>query len=504
MMKMIKRAAVLLLIFGMVSVIHAEEHPSKEDIIKEGYFGFPQRQASVLYNHPKLRLSVWNNDTLVYAQAVVWADNSKEIGRIRLPMRCGDTSAFCIDVDSNASITPNLDRCYCLDPWFDMNGLYYSIILGGRWGFPHGYFGTILKDDSLAKGSICYVELQGEQTVRIDNYVIPLSELGRQTGDTIRLCYWVNSVVPKFKMASVEYKRDRAPYSYSDVPFNRYHTFRLKKGEKLTVDAIAGTWAQETDVFTRSKQIVDSNEFWFKSRQIGILSVSKLKLSHSILAMIRKELEEEDFLKTIEIHLGLKPEDASRLRLEYNPEYEKFELSRNGVHPSIFEAVYRTIERYVYQRKVGHTKEYAYVSLRGNYDVVDSNDKYLQALLRQYPGTPVSWLKKAECKTFRYNDCVSYYLIDGGVAWVYEIVPKSRPKGGLFCMWERRDAKDYDVKYQQIIKEVEKQVGLQMKREGIRGLGSIHGFWHLKKEYPKKEGIDWQSPSELNPWKNYD
>ena len=497
---MIKRAAVLLLIFGIVGVIHAEEHPSKEDIIKEGYFGFPQRQAKVLYNHPKLRLSVWNNETLLYVQAVVWADNSKEIGRIRLPMRYGDTSALCIDVDANGSITPYLDRCYYLDPWFDMNGLYYSI-LGERSVFSNDFSETMLKDDSLAKGSICYVSLQGEQVIRIDNYVIPLSEFGRQSGDTIRICYWISSAVPKFKMASVEYKRKRAPYSYSDVPIERYHTFSLKEGEKLTVDTIAGTWAQDTDVFTKSKQIVDTNGFWFDSRKIDINLVNELNLPHSSPAMIRKEVEAEDFLGTMGKYTGLKAEEISKLRLGYN-EYEKLELSRNGIHPSIFEAVYGAIRQYVYKRKIGHTKEYTHIFLRGDDDVVDSNDENLQLLLRQYPGTPVSWLKKAECKTFR--NCISYYLIDGGVAWVYEFGPSSRPKGSMFFQCERRDVKDYDVKYQQIIDEVEKQVVLQMKREGIKGLGSIHTFWRLKKEYLKKEGIDWQSPAELNPWVNYD
>ena len=40
----------------------------------------------------------------------------------------------------------------------------------------------------------------------------------------------------------------------------------------------------------------------------------------------------------------------------------------------------------------------------------------------------------------------------------------------------------------------------KMKRAGDYGqFGSCHTFWHLKKEKLKVKGINWRSPSELNP-----
>ena len=97
-----------------------------------------------------------------------------------------------------------------------------------------------------------------------------------------------------------------------------------------------------------------------------------------------------------------------------------------------------------------------------------------------------------------------YTLIDGEVAWQYLV--RFKANGSLDYITDSRcDAKEYDPKFAKVIKEVEDEVHAEMKRNGTLGqFGSVHSFWWLKKEKLKARGIDWRSPSELNPNISYD
>ena len=95
-------------------------------------------------------------------------------------------------------------------------------------------------------------------------------------------------------------------------------------------------------------------------------------------------------------------------------------------------------------------------------------------------------------------------MVDGEIAWRYYV--KFKADGLLDYVSDSRcDAKEYDPKYQEMIKDVEDVVQGEMKRDGHLGkFGSVHLFWHLKKEKLKARGVEWRSPSELNPNVHYD
>lgn len=498
---MIKSFTILLLfVFGTLPLAFSVEHPTKRDIVDHGYFHFPQHEATVMHNSSELRLSVWNNNTLLYVQAVLWNDYSKEIRINRYGRQLGDSSTLYIDTDASVSLTPRVDRCYSLDPWLSMNGLYYSILLGecSR---------TFLKDNSKGTGSICYVNLKEHKKVRIDNYVIPLQELNKSCGEKIRLVYCVASAVPEFRTSSVG--RIPIPMEECRVPVSqkKFHPYRLKKGKELTISNIASAWSEETHAFSISRPTKDTNEFRFIDDSISIEPLFGVSVSHNSPAQLKKELKDKAFLQMLGGYLGIKPEKAAKLKFTYDTEDECFELQQNGTHPAVFNSIGEAIDRYVQERYDGHTKKYMLASFEEISNVTDVNDKDLLLLLKEYPYLPPSWLNKTECRRF-YTDpngterCISYFLVDGEIAWTYELIIKS--DGSSFCSERKRDAKEYDPKYRMIIKDTEKQVGRKMKKKGIRGIGSIHYFWRFKKKKLKKKGIDWRSPSELSPGTFYD
>ena len=64
---------------------------------------------------------------------------------------------------------------------------------------------------------------------------------------------------------------------------------------------------------------------------------------------------------------------------------------------------------------------------------------------------------------------------------------------------------EFDSAYTNLIAEVEDMVEQTMKEEGSYGqFGSCHRFWELKRDLLKERGVQWRSPSELNPNICYD
>jgi len=98
----------------------------------------------------------------------------------------------------------------------------------------------------------------------------------------------------------------------------------------------------------------------------------------------------------------------------------------------------------------------------------------------------------------------SYRITDGDITWVYTL--NFKPNAELqHIQEERRDAKDFDPKFQKTFKEVDDELIAQMKKEGTYGrLGSIRWFWDRKKTQLEGKGIQWRSPQELNPQTRYD
>ncbi|MCC6679049.1 MAG: TlpA family protein disulfide reductase [Phycisphaerales bacterium] len=190
-----------------------------DDLRARGAFAFPQDQAAVLCDTPDLRLSVWNDAEYLYAQAVLWRDGDKSLGVTDDGRDIGDQSNLMLDLDGDGRETNEVDREYTLDPWPFMTGLHYQTSLGEG-------ASTGLTGDSRGHGCIRYVDGPGGP-FRVDSFVIPLAEIGKKPGQTVRLAYWADSPHPKMIANSVGFKTDRKEYYSHHIPHSMYHEVTL-------------------------------------------------------------------------------------------------------------------------------------------------------------------------------------------------------------------------------------------------------------------------------------
>jgi len=102
-----------------------------------------------------------------------------------------------------------------------MSGLRYQVVLSNNsW--------TGLQSNSKGRGSIKYVESTDGKRVRVDNFLVPLTEIGKQPGETIRLAYYASSAEPKRVFNSVGFERATPYYSHA-LPKGKYHLVTLSK-----------------------------------------------------------------------------------------------------------------------------------------------------------------------------------------------------------------------------------------------------------------------------------
>ena len=201
------------------------------ELRQNGAFGFPQKDATVLWNQPASRVSVWNNDQYLLVQAVLWADGDATPGEPASHGQVVDNSKLMLDLDADAAATPNLDRSYWLNRSQHQSGLYYQISLGGAKK-------TGMKHDSQGRGAIRYVDVSNGKLVRVDTYLIPLEELSKHVGDTIGLCYWGYSPQPPLTVSSIGYEAAKI-VSYSDsLSFSNATKYVLGKGSEIDVSKV--------------------------------------------------------------------------------------------------------------------------------------------------------------------------------------------------------------------------------------------------------------------------
>ena len=197
---------------------------SSDSLVRDGAFGFPQQEASVLCDGPELRLSAYCDADYLFLQAIVWKDGDDSLGKSADDLPLGDSSILMIDLDADGVATPQRDRMYGLNITTRLPGLRRSVVLSPN---SHSPF----SGDFQGRGCVSYFEVGESKRVRVDNFVIPLVEIERSAGHKIRLAYWATSPHPKFTMNSLGYEL-ASSHSYLDLPVERFHELTLGAGPK--------------------------------------------------------------------------------------------------------------------------------------------------------------------------------------------------------------------------------------------------------------------------------
>ncbi|HEV2320046.1 MAG TPA: TlpA disulfide reductase family protein [Verrucomicrobiae bacterium] len=218
----LKHSAFTLCTIGIACACRADELPNTDSVLREnGAFGFPQKDAKVLCDQPNLRFSVWNNDQYLFAQAVLWTNDNASLGKTEDNRVIGDWSELLLNVNPDAKVAPKVDRDYLLNPWPGMEGLSYQTVTD-----PFGTK-TCIQSNTKGRGAIRYVIAADGKLVRVDTYLIPLTEISRHVGDKIRLAYWGSSPKSALTVNSAGYSRPGKSYSGARIPRSQYNAYVL-------------------------------------------------------------------------------------------------------------------------------------------------------------------------------------------------------------------------------------------------------------------------------------
>jgi len=260
-------------------------------------------------------------------------------------------------------------------------------------------------------------------------------------------------------------------------------------------------------------------------------------LPHNKPATIRREVLDPRLIRLMAASRRFTEQQLAGVKIAPQPGCSWINLYQVGQSEAVFNALTEDLRAYVTARHEGHSQAYLITALTNRLSLSALTDPDLRILATNVPLLAVSWARKTDSgtSTNRAGELVSqtttltfvngqqvtnvtseipkadevcrwvsFTVTDGEIAWNYFM--RFKASGAFKYLHSSKcDARDVDPRYKPIMAEVAKEVEAQMKREGSAGqLGSCHAFWDFKKAKLKAKGIDWRSPSELNPGTNYD
>ena len=265
---------------------------------------------------------------------------------------------------------------------------------------------------------------------------------------------------------------------------------------------------------------------------------SGISLPHNRPETIRAEILDETQFRKIGRSSGIPDADLDKIGMRDLPDLDTVELLQSGESSKTLRPMIENLQEYVRAREDGHTKECLLAGLTNRLDRAYTEHQSLRAIVDRHRFVPISRIKLHDTRTetIKFEQMVretkesgkvdeeggenkregrwvmtqevrkweSYLHVDGDICWTYYL--EFKPDGSLDYMVDaKRDAKDFDPKYKVVFEEVDKAVAEEMKKEGTAGnFGSCHRAWELKKEKLHEKGIDWLTPTELDPNAIYD
>lgn len=227
---------ILLIAALCIAQSKTEEAPSVSDLKTNGAFGFPQKDARVLHDDKNLRFSLTNDPDYLFAQAILWNDEDPSNLTLTNGKTVNDYSSIMFLSGSDKKRTPDVDRIYSVNPLPHLRGLYYSVVKdSAKLGLGRDKFvSSPLQNDSRGRGRIDYISTAQGRIVRVDSYLIPLMEISKRQGDTIKTCYFGYSPKPALIANSVGFNPNEPYYDYQ-IPIDMYPRVQLDMRASINV-----------------------------------------------------------------------------------------------------------------------------------------------------------------------------------------------------------------------------------------------------------------------------
>ncbi len=229
---------------------------------------------------------------------------------------------------------------------------------------------------------------------------------------------------------------------------------------------------------------------------------------------------------------GLSKAEVDAILLARDPNTNVPAVLVRGSVERPFQQLLKPIQWYVNDRARGHTPQYAFASITNRlHPPVVTNADYKVLLDEEYPGFVLGMVRKCEegaytnrvgteagwtgTTTFKNGRLVTntfsrirskdqvvkwvrYVLIDGELAWCYQVTRDPGQPGPMFVQM-RVDPKEYSPQYRDVILQVEAEVEAQQKKEGVFRGRVGNTFNLLKQQKLRSLGIEWSTPGELAP-----
>jgi len=248
------------------------------------------------------------------------------------------------------------------------------------------------------------------------------------------------------------------------------------------------------------------SQTWEDCKDLGISrrQSERAKLDHNTPSAIVKETLDRTFLRHIAHAKGLTEDDLKTIKITATDDHKDVMLYQFGPNNNTFEILGNILELYGKRRLEGHTKDFLLLAITNAPPNQESLPPHIRILLKETSLIPVTAFQKYESGTAtneegRISSWVIYTVTDGDITWSYSLSFKSDGAFDRISTF-RHDAKEFDPKYREIIKEVESEITQDSAKEGTPfAFGVCHSFWKLKKDRLQAKGILWRSPAELNP-----
>lgn len=277
---------------------------------------------------------------------------------------------------------------------------------------------------------------------------------------------------------------------------------------------------------------------WSRSTPLGLFEwLEKVDLPYNKPEAIHKELLDPQLIRLIAASEGLSAKQLASVKIAAEPRHDWINVYQVGKSEKAFQILSEVLRAYVRARRDGHTQAFLLNAITNQSRLSANRDPYLRMLATNSNLVGISWATKTSSGTTTNKagveadrqettktvngkqettvtvhvpkvdelcHWVNYRIIDKEIAWNYFVQFKADGRVNYISK-QKSDAKEYDERYKGIVEQVNKEVTVQMQQNGSYGkFGSCHQFWHLKKDKLKAKGIDWRSPTELNPGTSYD